>query len=393
MPANRLPQFEFIALIAMNFAMVAFSIDAMMPALPEIGHALIPSDINRAQLVITSFVFGMGVGTFFAGPLSDRFQRKPVIAAGAVLYVIGAAWAAKASSLEGLVAARILQGLGVAGPRVVAIAIVRDLYEGRQMARIMSYAMMIFTLVPAIAPLIGSFIIANSSWRMIFIACIAFCAISVGWLLLRQPETLARENCRPFRVQTILAAIRECFAHREFLISVLAQSLALGVLFACLSSIHSIFEQTWDRAENFPLWFALIAIVSASASVLNAWLVVRLGMRRMISTGFLMQVVISGLVTALLLLGMLNFATYVLWTASIFFMVGLVLGNLNALAMEPLGHIAGLSASILGALSTVCSVAIAVPVGLAFDGTPLPLAAATFVLSVISYLLVKFAMR
>ncbi|NVK58951.1 MAG: MFS transporter, partial [Rhodobacteraceae bacterium] len=161
---------EFIAMLAMLFATIAFSIDAMLPALPEIGAELTPDDVNRAQLVVTSFVLGMGIGTFFTGPLSDTFGRKPVVLAGATLYVVMSLVAAQEDSLELLLVARLFQGLGAAGPRVVALAIVRDLHSGREMARIMSFVMMIFTIFPALAPSMGAVIIDLSSWRGIFIA-------------------------------------------------------------------------------------------------------------------------------------------------------------------------------------------------------------------------------
>ncbi|WP_413855420.1 MFS transporter, partial [Albidovulum sp.] len=173
-PVRRLPLPEFIVLLAMMFAMTAFSIDAMLPAMPEIAADLSPEAPNRAQLIVTSFVFGMGLGTFLTGPLSDALGRRRVIIGGATLYCLGAALAWVAPSLWLVLAARLLQGLGVAGPRVAAMALVRDLYAGRQMARIVSITMMVFVLVPAVAPLIGSFIIAGFGWRGIFPAFIVF---------------------------------------------------------------------------------------------------------------------------------------------------------------------------------------------------------------------------
>ena len=186
---RRLSQPEFIALIAMLFATIAFSIDAMLPALPQIAAELTPADPNRAQLILTSFVLGMGLGTFLAGPISDALGRKPVIVLGAGLYMVGALLAWAAPTLETVLAARLLQGLGAAGPRVVSLAMVRDLYSGRHMARIMSFAMMIFTLVPALAPLAGQGIIALTGWRGIFLAFLVFAVVATSWLSLRQPET------------------------------------------------------------------------------------------------------------------------------------------------------------------------------------------------------------
>ncbi|MFC2967440.1 multidrug effflux MFS transporter [Acidimangrovimonas pyrenivorans] len=380
---------EFIAMIAMLFATVAFSIDSMLPALPEIGRQLTPDDLNRAQLILTSFVLGMGVGTFFAGPISDAIGRKQAILGGAVLYTIGAALASMAQTLELVLAARVLQGLGAAGPRVVALAMVRDLHAGRQMARVMSFAMMVFTLVPAIAPAMSTFIIDAFGWRGIFGAFITFSLISSLWLGLRQPETLPVEARRPMRLAPLLAALREVLTHRVVVTAIAVQTLAFAALFGTLSSTQQIFDISYGRGESFPAWFAMIAIMAGSASFLNAQLVVRLGMRRMISTTLLVQLSFSALMTVLthfeLLPEMLRFPAYLVWTTGIFFMAGLVLGNLNALAMEPMGHIAGMAASIVGAIATVLAVGIAAPIGLAFNGTPVPLMASIAVLCTLGW--------
>jgi DHA1 family bicyclomycin/chloramphenicol resistance-like MFS transporter len=373
--------------------MVAFSIDSMLPALPEIAQALTPDDPNQAQLVLTSFVLGMGIGTTVMGPLSDRFGRKPVIFAGALLFMLGAFMAGQAQSLETMLASRVIQGLGVAGPRIVTLAIVRDQYEGRVMASIMSYAMMIFTLVPALAPLLGSFIIAGFGWRAVFYSFILFAILVIGWLMIRQPETLPPESRRPFSPKALVAATKECFSYKVFTLSTAVQVLAYGMLFGCLSSTQQTFEMSFGRGLEFPYWFAVIALVAGTASILNARLVVRLGMQRMVTIGFGMQIFFSSSVLLAAAIGDVPFALYIIWTTSLFFMVGLVIGNLNALAMEPVGHIAGLASSVIGAVATILGVAIAAPIGLAFDGTPLPLAIATMLLSVLGYVLVKRGLR
>ena len=383
--APRLPLPEFIALIAMLFATIAFSIDAMLPALPEIAQQLTPADPNKAQLIVTSFVLGMGIGTLFAGPLSDSFGRRNVILAGAVLYCAASAIAMVAPSLETVLAARVVQGLGAAGPRVVSLALVRDLYKGREMARVVSFAMMIFTLVPAVAPLAASGIIAAWGWRAIFAAFILFAAIAMTWMLARQPETLPRAARRPLAAGPLLEALREVLTNRVVLTAIAVQTLCFGCLFGTLSSTQQLFDQTFGRGDSFPLWFALIALLSSSASMINAALVVKLGMRRMISTTLWVQVGLAGGFAAAwafdLLPAVAAFPVYILWTTSVFMMAGLVLGNLNAIALEPLGHIAGMAASVSGALSTVLAVMIAAPLGLAFDGTPLPLALGVCLLS------------
>jgi DHA1 family bicyclomycin/chloramphenicol resistance-like MFS transporter len=374
--AKRLSRGEFIALMGMIFATVAFSIDAMLPALPEIAGALTPDDPNLAQLVLTSFVLGLGVGTLFTGPLSDSFGRKPVILAGAVLYVIGALLAWIAPSLELLLAARILQGLGAAGPRVVATAIIRDLYSGRQMAQIVSFAMLIFTIFPAVAPMIGAAIIWGFGWRAIFLAFLLFSALSVGWLLIRQPETLPRAARRPFRLSPLWEAFRETLALRQMQLSILVQTLIFGTLFGTISSIQPIFDETFGRAASFPFWFALIAAVAAPAAPINGTLVIRLGMRPLVRRALWAQMAVSVMIAALFathLLGDAAFWVFFLWSTSVFALAGFTIGNLNALALEPLGHVAGMAASVMGALATVGGAALGAVIGQFFDGTPLPL--------------------
>lgn len=376
---KRLSQGEFVALTAALFAMVAISIDAMLPALPEIAATLSPDAPNRAQLVITSFVFGMGLGTLFVGPLADAFGRKPVIYAGTALYALTALACYFANSLDTLLVARVLQGISVAAARVVSMAIMRDLFKGREMAKIMSFVMMVFIMVPAIAPLMGQGIIALASWHAIFLVYILFAAVIILWFGLRQPETLPKENRRPLDFGILLAATKELFTHRIVVISILAQTLTMAALFATLSSMQGIFEQRFDRAASFPLWFAFIALGSASGSIINSRVVMRLGMRPVITAAY------TGVLTLTLLLLALNasgampealaFPAHILWSIALFSMMSLTMGNLNALAMEPVGHIAGLAASVMTSVATVASVVLAVPVGLAFNGTAMPLMA------------------
>jgi DHA1 family bicyclomycin/chloramphenicol resistance-like MFS transporter len=376
--AKRLSRPEFIALMGTIFATVAFSIDAMLPALPEIATALTPGDANRAQLILTSFVLGMGVGTLFVGPISDALGRKAVILMGAALYLIGAGLALVAPTLELLLAARVIQGLGAAGPRVVALAMVRDLYAGRQMAQIVSYAMLIFTLFPAVAPLIGAAIIAGFGWRAIFGAFILFSLVSVGWLVIRQPETLPPAMRRPLRAGRLLADMREALSHRQMQFSIGVHALIFTALFGSLSSIQQVFDTTYGRAESFPLWFALIALLAAPAAPVNGRLVMRLGMRPLIRRAlWLSSATAFG---AALWLGAAagpgeGFAVFFLWSVTVFATAAFTIGNLNALALEPLGHIAGTAASVMGALATVGGALGGALIGQLFDGTAVPVAA------------------
>ena len=378
-PAKRISQGEFIALTAALFAMVAISIDAMLPALPQIAEALSPDAPNRAQLVITSFVFGMGLGTLFVGPLSDAYGRKPVIYAGALLYALTALACYFANSLDTLLIARVLQGMSVAAARVVSMAIMRDQFKGREMAKIMSFVMMVFIMVPAVAPLMGQGIIALAGWQAIFLVYILIVAVVMVWFGLRQHETLAVEHRRPLDFGVLVAATKELFTHRIVVVSIAAQTLTMAALFASLSSMQGIFEQRFDRAESFPLWFAFIALGSASGSIINSRVVMRIGMRPVITMAYASVLALTLVLLALITTGtmpeVLAFPLHIIWSIGLFSMMSMTMGNLNALAMEPVGHIAGLAASVMTSVATVASVVLAVPVGLMFDGTALPLMA------------------
>ncbi|MEP2715679.1 multidrug effflux MFS transporter [Pseudophaeobacter sp.] len=396
MPSHNMSKTEFISLVAMMMATIAFSIDAMLPALPEIGAQLSPGDVNRAQLILTSFVLGMGVGTFFTGPLSDAFGRKPVIIVGAVIYIASSAVAWASSSLELVLIARVTMGLGAAGPRVVALAIVRDLYSGREMARMMSIAMMIFTLVPAFAPMLGQGIIVFAGWRGIFVAFAVFALIMSLWMQIRLSEPLAAENRRPFRMPLMLSAVKEMIQHPTVRLSIVVQTFCLAMLFTMLTMVQQVYDIIFDRGDSFPFWFGFVALMSGSASVLNAAVVVRVGMRRMVTWSLALQILFSAVMLTLdgfSLPAGLAFGLFVAWQTSVFFMAGTTLGNLNAMAMEPMGHIAGMAASVIGAISTVLAAVIAGPIGLLFNGSLLPITLGILIMATLAYLVMLHMAR
>ncbi|ABL69875.1 MULTISPECIES: multidrug effflux MFS transporter [Paracoccus] len=384
---------EFIAMLALIFAVIAFSIDSMLPALPEIAAALTPGNVNRAQLVLTSFVGGLGLGLFVGGPLSDALGRKPVIIAGFALYALAAVAAVFADSLELLLAARFVQGIGAAAPRIVALAMVRDLYQGREMARITSFVMMIFILVPAVAPSIGAVIIHFVGWRGVFGSFVVLALIGSLWLNLRCPETLPEAVRRPLNLRSLAAAAREVMGNRQVQLVTVVMTLGFGQMFALLSSAQQLFSDTYGKGESFPLWFAAMALLSGSGTVLNARYVMRLGMRRIVGWAYGMQVLVSGVMSVLvfgdLLPEALRFPAFFFWAVSVFFMAGVTFGNLNAMALQRMGHVAGMAASVIGALSTLGAVLIAAPVGLLYDGTARPIVLATLVCSALALALMR----
>ncbi|NHF72289.1 multidrug effflux MFS transporter [Paracoccus sp. 12-3] len=379
-------------MLAVLFATVAFSIDAMLPALPEIAAELSPDNINRAQLMLTAFVAGMGVGTAGAGALSDAIGRKPAILLGSAIYIAASFGALYAPTLESLLVLRFVQGFGSAGPRIAGTALIRDLYAGREMARITSFVMMIFIMIPAVAPTIGELIInAAGSWRSVFVAFIIFGLVGGLWVGLRQPETLPPTRRVPLSLRNLFLSAREVLSNRQVMLCTLVLTLGFGQMFALLSSSQQLFGETYGRAETFTKWFALMALLSGIGTVLNARYVMRYGMRRIARSAYAMQVVSSTLALLLVASGALQgnaaFYGFFIWAVSVFFMAGVTFGNLNALAMQNMPHLAGMTASVVAALSSLGAVLIAAPVGLAYDGTAFPIMLATLICSVLAWLL------
>jgi DHA1 family bicyclomycin/chloramphenicol resistance-like MFS transporter len=386
---------EFIALIALMFSLVAMSIDGMLPALPAIGADLSLPDPNDAQFVVASLFFGLAFGQLVAGPLSDSFGRKPIIHAGLLLFMAGCLLSILSPSFAWMIAGRIFQGVGAAAPRIVTIALVRDQYEGRAMARVMSFALSVFILVPALAPSLGQAILLLAGWRAIFTTFLLIALVTSVWFGLRQPETLAPAQRSQFSLKRILAAAREVCATRV----AIGHTVATGFIFASfvgyLSSAQQIFQQTYAVGNWFPAYFASLALSIGGASLINGRLVIRHGMRKISMTAIRL---LSGLAVVFLLVVWSLGGVPPLWLfmgffISMFFCVGLLFGNLNALSMEPLGHIAGVGAAVVGFVATIISVPIGAAVGQAYDGTLMALSAGFSIFGAAALLTMRWAQR
>jgi DHA1 family bicyclomycin/chloramphenicol resistance-like MFS transporter len=379
---------EFIALMAMMFATIAFSMDAMLPAIPEIAHEISDGNTSLAAWILTSFIAGMGFGTFFVGPLSDAYGRKPIVYIGAAIYILSALAAWATSSFEWIMIARFLQGLGAAGPRIVSIAVVRDLFKGNEMARIVSISMTIFILVPAIAPAMGALIINSYGWRYIFAAFILFSLISVIWFAVRITEPLEIEDRRPIQMGLLTDAVKQILTHKIVSTAISMQTIMSAMLFSTLAMIQPIYDQFYGLPETFPYWFGAIALISGSSGLLNAYIVIRLGTRTVNTWSISIHIVISAaILIAMTQISGTNFFLFVIWQFFLFSLAGLTVGNLNAIAMEPMGHIAGMAASVTGSISTLIGALIASIIALLFEATPITLITVVMILGAIYLLL------
>ena len=376
MRKNRLPYWEFIILVSIMFGMIAFGTDTMLPAFPDIAKDLELLNVNKAQLIISSFILGTGLGQLISGPISDTFGRKPIITIGLMIFILACIAAYYAETLEMMLVARFIQGLGISAPRTVTIALIRDLYSGRKMAQVMSLAMAIFVLVPALAPSIGQLLFINFGWRSIYVAFIAFALIGLLWLNLRQPETLPFEQRKKLSSTEFLRAFKVVITNAAVVKYTVTLALGFGALFGYLNSAQQIFVDTLGAGMKFPMYFAIISILAAPASFMNAALVMKYGMKLLATIGYALQIIfaiISILIINLEFLPMeWSLVIFISWSVIAFFLKGLYFGNLNALAMEPMGEIAGMASAIIGASATMLGILIAIPIGLAFNGTATP---------------------
>ncbi|HKF69664.1 MAG TPA: multidrug effflux MFS transporter [Vicinamibacterales bacterium] len=390
---HALPFGEFVALMATMTALIALSIDMMLPALPAIAATLGVQRANDTQLIVSLVFLGFGFGQFFYGPISESVGRKPAVYVGLALFSTGCLLALVARSFPVMLVGRVLQGVGVGGPRAMTIALIRDRFEGRAMARVMSLVMAVFILVPVIAPSIGQVILRFAGWRTIFGVYLTLGLVLWVWFAWRQEETLAPERRLPFSVGGLVRGAREVFGNRLALGYTAAAGLVYGAFIGYLSSVQQILQEQYALGPRFPLYFSMLAIALGGASLCNARIVGRYGMRPLaggaLKSVFALSIVF--LVVVASRAGHPPLWALIAFLLASFFGIGLLFGNLNALAMQPLGHIAGIGAAVVGGSQTLISLAFGTVIGQSYDNTVLPLVAGFAVLSALAMAVIRFA--
>jgi len=367
---------EFIALFSLTTALTAMSIDTILPALRQMGLSLAVADPNDVQLVISMFILGMVLGELVFGVLSDAYGRKLTIQIGLAIFAFGCFVSMLADSLEMVLVGRIIQGIGAAGPKIGSRALIRDRFEGAEMARVMSFIMMVFALTPMIAPFLGQVIVVYGGWHAVFGAFLVAALVISTWMGLRQPETLppgARIAINPAQILRNTALILGRMR-------VFALSVAVGLIFGCILTYVSLapamLYDIYGIDRMFPAYFAALAVSLAVSSFVNAQLVRRHGMGRLVRIALGAMAALGGILTvmAMALGGSVPLWLFMAACFGIFFCMGVVFGNMNAMAMVPLGRVAGLGASLNASLSSLVAIVVAIPVGQAYDQSLLPFA-------------------
>ena len=374
MQQNSKPQLEFIVIMASLMSLVALSIDALLPALNQIGLSVGFEHPKDNQLLITMIFLGLGFGQLISGPLSDSFGRKPIIYVGFTVFVLASFVCVSATSLEMMVLGRILQGIGLSAPRTISIAMVRDSYSGDYMARVMSFIVVIFILVPVVAPALGKVVLDLYGWKAIFYSQLFFGVIVMGWLWKRQPETLQPAHKKKFTVVLFVDGAKEFIKHKQAIAFIIISGFITGSFMVYLSASQHIFQAQYDMAEEFPFIFAGLAIGVGFATFLNGTFVIKYGMLKLVSIAMLFFTLIP-MVYMGFFYGTSNpsIGVLLIFFGLQFFSLGFLFGNLRALAMEPVGHIAGIGSAINGFVSTIMAVPIATYIGKFVTTTALPL--------------------
>ena len=382
---------EIIAMVACMIAINAMAIDIMLPGMQQIGASLGAADENSRQLIITAYLLGFGLMQLVFGPLSDRFGRRRPLLLGLSIYVAAAFAALFVQQFNTLLALRLLQGSGAAASVVIAMAFVRDTFGGRQMAEVMSLVMMVFMVTPVIAPALGQFIMIFGDWHLVFIFMALVATGIATWTYLRMPETLKPENRRPFTPASIWQGFGYVFTNRRSIFYILATAMILGALFSFINTAQQIYVGLYGLGVWFPAVFAGVACCMSLGSFINSRFVGRVGMRRMSHGALLGFFFFSAMIAILASLDMIPVTVFLPLFALVMFCFSGIGANFGALAMEPLGHVAGTAASAQGCIQTVGGAIIGALIGQAFNGTVLPLALGYCGLSAVAIIFVLIA--
>src|ERR1700733_5857375 len=388
--AVRMEFAEFVVLIAAMMAAQAIAIDAMLPAFPIIVDALHVPHENQVQWILTFYISGMGCGQLVWGMMSDRFGRRPVLLGGLGLYVVAALLCGVTSSFHTLLAWRFVHGLAAASV-VVTRSVIRDLYSGRHMARVMSLTFVVFLTVPVLAPSLGQLILVMAPWRVIFIVCSAYAAIVWLWALLRLKETLHPEYRLTLTRTHIAAAVRLVLGNRTSLSYTLALTVMFGSILAYVGMVAQIFSEVFHRASLMPIMFALCAVTMGFAAFMNSHFVERLGMRLISHTALLIFIGITTLHVVVAALGWEQLWTFVAFQAVTMAFFSLAVSNFGAMAMEPIGEVAGIGASLQGFIQSFGGALVGAAIGRLFNGTTVPLAGGALACGLVALVFVLLA--
>lgn len=386
-------ELTFTIFIAATVSIIAFSVDIMLPALLDIGNEYQLTDPNDAQLVIVAFIFSLGVSQLFFGPLTDAFGRRIILTLALLSFAITSVAALFAPNFASLLFVRVLAGASAGAARTAAQAIVRDCYSGNDMARVMSNVMAVFMVAPLIAPAIGQYIIYIANWHWIFLFLGAGGSLTYFIAFIRLKETQNIEDRMSLSIAHVVEAFRESLRYRRpvgYCIVAIAFS---GALFTYVVTIAQVFGELYGMGSNFIYAFMIAAASMAISSVINGRIVKNTPLRKIVHFSILVFLAVAVIFFVAANFATVPFALMLFVTIMTMLLFGFVVANTTAIALEPLGHIAGTASSVLNTMSVSFGALIGGVLGQLYDGTIIPMANGYLILGIVSLIAALWAER
>ncbi|MBH0114310.1 multidrug effflux MFS transporter [Novosphingobium sp. YJ-S2-02] len=384
-------QVEFVALMASMQALMALSIDVMLPALGAISKDLGVSDPNQRQLIIGVFMVFAGIGSLFPGALADRFGRRRVVLVAAFLYILFAFVCSIAGSFELLLVSRACLGFVTSTMMVMPMTILRDRYEGDMMARTQSLVATTFMVVPMIAPMVGQAVMLVAGWRWIFGVTCAMGVLVFIWVAMRLPETLDPDNRQEIRPKVIFGNMGLALREKSSLGYFLGAALVQAGLFGYLNSAQQLVGEQLGAGSLFPVLFGLMALIMAGTNFINARIVVAFGARRVSHAALLFFIVMGAVHWVVALSGRETLWMFIPLMTLSMCMLSFIAANFQAISLQPFARIAGAAASVMSFVRMVMGSLLGSAIGLAYDGSAVPITAAMTGFGLLALLLVLYS--
>lgn len=381
-----------IVILGLLAMLMPLSIDMYLPALPQIAREFGVS-AGSVQMTLNLYIFGFALGQLIYGPLADSFGRKPVIAVGTLIFAVAAAACALSQTIEQLIFMRLLHGLSAAAGSVVISALMRDSYSKEAFSRMMSFVMLVTTIAPLMAPIVGGWLLLLWSWHAIFWAISLAAVVTTVLVVTQIKETLPRDRRQKFHLRTMLGNFLSLFRHKRVFSYMLASGFSFAGLFSFLNAGPFVYiELNHISPQDFGYYFALNVVFLFLMTLINSGLVRRFGPLAMFRLGLLIQFTMGVWLVVVSALN-LGFLPLVFGVAMFIGCVSMVSSNAMAVILEEFPHMAGTASSLAGTLRFGVGALVGALLSIASFTSAWPMVGSIFVCATLSVLLFIYATR
>jgi len=338
---------SIVVILGLLAMLMPLSIDMYLPALPVIAEQFgVPA--GSAQMTLSTYILGFAVGQLLYGPMADSIGRKPVVLGGTLVFAAAAVACALSQTIDQLIIMRFFHGLAAAAASVVINALMRDIYPKEEFSRMMSFVMLVTTIAPLVAPMVGGAVLVWFSWHSIFwILALAALMVSAMIFFLID-ETLPPEKRQKFHIRTTAGNFASLFRHKRVLSYMLASGFSFAGMFSFLSAGPFVYiELNKVSPQDFGYYFALNIVFLFIMTIINSRFVRRVGALNMFRTGLWIQLVMALWMVGSALAG-LGFWSLVLGVAAFVGCISMVASNAMAVILDEFPHMAGTASSLAG---------------------------------------------